>query len=101
MQESLTNAVRHGSGPVRVELRRTATDVTVTVHSAMREPAGVRQPAATEVSPAGPDDRTGSGRGIIGMTERARSCGGTLSAGPVPAGFLVEARLPTWTTDER
>ena len=101
VQESLTNAVRHGSGPVRVELRRTPTAVTVTVHSAMRSPAGVRQPAAAEVSPAGPDDGTGSGRGIIGMTERARSCGGTLSAGPVPAGFLVEARLPTWTTDER
>ena len=100
VQESLTNAVRHGCGPVRVHLWRTPTDVTVAVHSATREPAGVGR-AAAEVSPADRDNGTGSGRGLIGMTERARSCGGTLSAGPVPGGFLVEARLPTWTTDER
>jgi signal transduction histidine kinase len=101
VQESLTNAVRHGSGPVLVSLRCTPTDVTVTVHSATREAAGVPDLAAAQVGPADRDGGTGAGRGIIGMTERARSCGGTLSAGPVPGGFLVEARLPTGTTDGR
>lgn len=40
------------------------------------------------------DHRAGTGRGIIGMSERARSCGGALSARAVDGGFLVEARLP-------
>ncbi|WP_353509752.1 histidine kinase [Intrasporangium sp.] len=101
VQESLTNALRHGCGPVRVDLRRTPTEVTVAVHSAMQEPAGVGDRAAADVGGAGRRDAAHTGRGIIGMTERARSCGGTLTAGPVSNGFLVEARLPTWTTDER
>jgi signal transduction histidine kinase len=37
----------------------------------------------------------GSGSGIAGMTERARSLGGTLRAGPRPdGGFRVRAWLP-------
>ena len=36
------------------------------------------------------------GNGVAGMTERARSLGGTLDAGPKPGGgFRVLARLPT------
>lgn len=78
VQEALTNAVRHGVGPVRISVQRSAAEVAIVVSNTVR-------PAR---------DAEGSGRGIIGMKERARSCGGTVSAREVPDGFLVEARLP-------
>jgi signal transduction histidine kinase len=81
VQESLTNAVRH-AGPgaqirVAVQLRGGALNVTVTDD-------GTAPPT------------TGSpGYGILGMRERARSVGGTLSAGPRDGGgFVVAAVLP-------
>jgi signal transduction histidine kinase len=37
---------------------------------------------------------TTPGVGIIGMTERASAVGGTLRAGPLAAGFRVDAELP-------
>ncbi|MGW2861084.1 sensor histidine kinase [Streptomyces sp. NPDC001205] len=80
VQESLTNAVRH-AGPdattrVRVEAVDAVLEVTVTDDG--------RGGAAG-----------GSGFGIVGMGERARSVGGTLDAGPRPeGGFEVTAHLP-------
>ncbi|WP_411292685.1 sensor histidine kinase [Streptomyces sp. SDr-06] len=80
VQESLTNAVRH-AGPdattrVRVEAVDAVLEVTVTDDG--------RGGAAG-----------GSGFGIVGMGERARSVGGTLEAGPRPeGGFEVTAHLP-------
>ncbi|MFF0444937.1 sensor histidine kinase [Streptomyces sp. NPDC004609] len=82
VQESLTNAVRHGGPGVRitvaVERHGPALRVTVT------------------------DDGDGSageggvpGYGIVGMRERARSVGGTLTTGPRDGGgFQVAALLP-------
>ena len=81
VQEALTNTLRHAgatradvtvrSGPDRVEL-----DVVDNGRGA-----------------AGATD--GAGRGIVGMRERAATVGGTLDAGPLPAGgFRVHARLP-------
>ncbi|MCX4822966.1 sensor histidine kinase [Streptomyces sp. NBC_01142] len=81
VQESLTNAVRHGGSGVQitvaVQLRGRALDVTVTDDG------------------TGPGETGGSGYGIVGMRERARSVGGTLSAGPRDGGgFVVAAVLP-------
>ncbi|MGW1884904.1 sensor histidine kinase [Streptomyces sp. NPDC001970] len=80
VQESLTNAVRH-AGPesgIRV-LVEAGRDLTVTVTN-----GGDHCPADG-----------GTGFGIAGMRERARSVGGTLSAGPRDeGGFEVVAVLP-------
>ncbi|WP_327323514.1 histidine kinase [Streptomyces sp. NBC_01210] len=81
VQESLTNAVRHGGPGVRIRVAVAAADghlrVTVTDDGTA--------PGATE----------GSGYGIVGMRERARSVGGTLAAGPRDGGgFEVAAALP-------
>ncbi|MFK4222617.1 sensor histidine kinase [Streptomyces sp. NPDC019890] len=81
VQESLTNSVRHGGPGVRIRVAVEAADghlrVTVTDDGTV--------PGATE----------GSGYGIVGMRERARSVGGTLAAGPRDGGgFEVAAALP-------
>ncbi|MGG8407883.1 sensor histidine kinase [Streptomyces sp. 12297] len=81
VQESLTNAVRHGSpgADLRVDVVLEEEVLTVRVTN-----GGTRS--------GGPG---GSGYGILGMRERARSVGGTLSAGPRDGGgFEVTAALP-------
>ena len=45
------------------------------------------------IDPARPASR---GFGLLGMTERVQLLGGTMSAGPAPAGgWAVDAELPT------
>jgi signal transduction histidine kinase len=81
VQESLTNALKHGSGgrvDVRIEHRPNA--LAVTVDSA----------AAPQESP--PDGR--AGYGLIGMRERVTLLGGEFAAGPHGGGFRVRAELP-------
>ncbi|MBT3154730.1 sensor histidine kinase [Streptomyces sp. CHD11] len=88
-QEALTNVIKHAPG-ARVVLTVDYTPDEVVL--------GVRDDG-------GPDGRTrtderpetvpGSGLGLIGMRERARICGGRLSAAPHDGGgFEVEAVLP-------
>ncbi|MFJ4584113.1 sensor histidine kinase [Streptomyces echinatus] len=84
VQEALTNTLRHAAGADEVSVRVTAGKecVEVTVVDNGRTPQG---------RSAGP----GTGRGLVGMKERARLVGGTLHAGPLPhGGFEVAARLP-------
>jgi signal transduction histidine kinase len=82
VQESLTNSSRHsGGGRATVRLSYSESELCV------------------EVEDDGPTLRSGrtngSGKGITGMSERARALGGTLRAGPRPGGgFSVRARLP-------
>lgn len=93
IQESLTNAVRHGQ-PSRV-------DVTL-----KREPAGLvldirdnghGAHSKEEASRAGKS----SGFGKLGMEERVLALGGTLQIGPAPdRGMLVSVHLPLVSTED-
>ena len=82
LQEALTNVARHTRGAaasVTIEYRPASVRLTVTDHGG----------AATKAA-------TGSGYGIIGMTERAHAVGGQLTAQPRHGGgFDVIADLPT------
>ncbi len=85
--EALTNVLRHAPGApsVEVTVRRTPTAVEVDVLDA----GGTR-----------PGDGPGSGRGVLGMRERAALLGGTVDAGPRPGGgWRVHAVLP-WSDDD-
>lgn len=85
VQEALTNVTRHSSaGNVAVRLTGAGSALEVEVLDDGRGAtvSGVH-----------------SGRGLIGMRERASALGGTLDTGPTATGgFRVAARLP-WNTD--
>ncbi|MBC2866238.1 sensor histidine kinase [Streptomyces mexicanus] len=84
VQEALTNALRHAVGADEVSVRVTVESewVRISVVDNGR--------TASTLEPA-----TGVGRGLVGMRERARLVGGSVHAGPLPAGgFEVTARLP-------
>lgn len=84
--EALTNVLRHAPGTrgAEVTVRRTATTVEVDVV----DEGGTR-----------PGDGPGSGRGVVGMRERAALLGGSVEAGPRPeGGWRVHAVLP-WSDD--
>jgi signal transduction histidine kinase len=82
VQESLTNTRKHGGigASVAVSLRYTADELIVGVTDDGRGAAAA-------------DD--GAGLGLTGMRERVGIYGGTVQAGPRPAGgYQVSARLP-------
>ncbi|WP_330281022.1 sensor histidine kinase [Streptomyces sp. NBC_00588] len=84
VQEALTNTLRHATGADAVSVHVTTAGecVKVTVVDNGRTKQGTSVMA-------------GSGRGLVGMKERARLVGGSLRAGPLPGGgFEVTARLP-------
>lgn len=84
VQEATTNTLKHAAGPTRIDIRVevAADEVRLEVHddggpSAARTGAG------------------GAGLGLLGMHERVAVHGGTLDAGPDPAGgWTVRAALP-------
>jgi signal transduction histidine kinase len=88
VQESLTNVLRHApaSPLVLVELARVA--------DATGERVEVRITNQAEPLPREAVVASGSGRGIIGMRERAASLGGTVEAGPHERGWQVQGTLP-------
>ena len=87
VQESLTNAIKHGGSKARVTVDVGATELRIDV-----ENAGADGPKAQH---SGDTRLPGSGKGLVGMRERAAVFGGRLDAGPLPGGgYRVRARLP-------
>jgi signal transduction histidine kinase len=86
VQESLSNASQHASGAaVTVSVDHDARAVQLRVANG---------PGVTAVRPQDARER-GLGHGLTGMRERVALLGGSLSAGPTPAGgFMVSAVLP-------
>ncbi|MEV1242263.1 sensor histidine kinase [Nonomuraea sp. NPDC050022] len=118
VQEALTNAIKHGQGPVRLavavqddDLRLEITNRTAAngarsggrpdaqtkqTHQSSAQPKrpGVEPDGRTATGPdAEPGGRSG-GRGVTGMGERVRLLRGDLEAGPVEGGWRVSVRLP-------
>ena len=79
LQESLTNAARHGRGSADVAIAFAPGTLEIVVTN----------PAAHAA-----DGRDGGGHGIVGMRERAQLLGGSLHAGASDGVFRVRAHLP-------
>jgi signal transduction histidine kinase len=77
VQESLTNAARHGSGGVDVKVAYGGAQLDLTISN-----------------PAEPGPDVEVGHGILGMRERAALLGGSVVAGFSGAGFRVHAQIP-------
>ena len=81
VQESLTNAVKHGAGDADVSLEYRPTLLAITVSNSVPKP--------------GPGTDFALGHGLIGMRERVQSVGGRITVGPAPAGrFVMTVELP-------
>jgi signal transduction histidine kinase len=86
VQESLTNTLRHARA-TRAEVDLRWTDAAL--HLQITDD-GTASPVRALSSHG-----AGAGAGLVGMRERARLVGGSLDAGPLPAGgFRVSAQLP-------
>jgi signal transduction histidine kinase len=79
LQESLTNAARHGTGRACIDLAFGDTALELTVSN----------PALPRTA-----SRTNGGHGLSVMGERASLLGGSVDAGCVNGDFRVRARLP-------
>jgi signal transduction histidine kinase len=77
VQESLTNAAKHGDGAVALRLV-VADDLVIDVTNPVPVPSA----------------RSGGGRGLAGMRERVRLLGGTFEAGPADGTWRVFIRIP-------
>ncbi|MEH0937132.1 sensor histidine kinase [Micromonospora psammae] len=80
VQESLTNALKHGAGTAELTVAYRPTEVVVTVENPVRDSG---------------DGLPGAGAGLIGMRERAALLNGGLSAGRDGGRWRVRATLPT------
>jgi signal transduction histidine kinase len=94
VQESLTNALRHGPSGTRAEVVVSAPapdSVEVAVANSGGLAASDPSAAAVDQAPASLDS---AGHGLVGMRQRVSLYGGTLEAGPTPeGGWRVRALL--------
>ncbi|MGH3082417.1 MAG: sensor histidine kinase, partial [Gaiellaceae bacterium] len=84
LQESLTNALRHGAGRAHVTLAYDDDELEIQVDN-----------------PARRDGPAGAGHGIVGMRERASLLGGTVEYESTNGRFRVRARLPCGAGEQR
>jgi signal transduction histidine kinase len=77
VQEALTNALRHGSGEAVVRISRDEDRVGIHV-----------------TNPAGPGGTSGSGLGLVGISERVAVFGGSLQHGRRGDGYVLDVTLP-------
>ena len=75
--EGLTNAAKHGTGPVSLTIGRDDQQLRVVLRNSV--------PTRS---------RRGSGHGLDGLREQVDLLGGQLSAGPVEGGWVLRAALP-------
>ncbi|MFI9591435.1 sensor histidine kinase [Nonomuraea sp. NPDC052265] len=87
LQEALTNAIRHGRGPVRLAAAVQGDDLRLEVSN----------PGTGRDGGRGRGGGRG-GRGVAGMRERVRLLRGDLRAGPDESGWTVSVRLPLRST---
>jgi len=87
LQESLTNAARHGNGSAEINISYQESELELTVSNRLSD--------ATASEPAD------GGHGILGMRERAALLGGTLDIRRVDGRFRVVARIPYSGSEQR
>ncbi|MGN6273083.1 MAG: histidine kinase [Protaetiibacter sp.] len=94
VQESLTNVLRHapGSPLVLVELEHLADGAGERIEIRVTNESG---------PVVGGTAMVGTGRGILGMRERAASLGGSVEAGAHERGWQVRAVLPIGPADAK
>ena len=90
VQESLTNALRHGGAGTRVTVHLDWSGPGLSLQLA----SFAARPASSAAGNNGSPTTAGTGRGIAGMRERAHLAGGWLTAGPDGESFRVSAFLP-------
>ncbi|MFF2193493.1 sensor histidine kinase [Streptomyces sp. NPDC058157] len=89
VQEGLSNALRHGTGPVSLLIRVHTSDGSRELEITMTNP-----PAQDPPAPDGGAARRTGGRGLRGAAERAALLGGRVEAGPHAGAWRLRAVLP-------
>ncbi|WP_329387065.1 histidine kinase [Streptomyces sp. NBC_01351] len=97
VQEGLSNALRHGAGPVELRIREQHVS-RVQEGQRPRPEVVLRELEITMTNPPAPPDerepRTTGGRGLRGAAERAALLGGSIEAGPHEGRWRLRAVLP-------
>lgn len=96
VQESLTNALKHGdrTGPTTLSIAYTPDELVLDVVNPLRRPESLGPESIVDSVP-------GSGSGLTGMRERLGLYSGNLQAGPNGSDYRVRATIPRPSSDTR
>ncbi|MFB4263345.1 sensor histidine kinase [Nonomuraea sp. GTA35] len=94
LQEALTNAIKHGEGPVHLTAAVKGGDLRLEVTNGRTAGTRDRTRDGGGARARGRERARTGGRGVAGMHERVRLLRGDLEAGPTETGWRVSARLP-------